>query len=50
VRKPLDAEAEFGWRMEGKNQLRFGLLAVEDSRTLECAVAIAVSWNPAFLE
>jgi len=27
VRKPLDAEAESGWWIEGKNQLRSGWLA-----------------------
>jgi len=44
VRKPLDAEAESGWRMEGKNQLRSVWLARRGEFThLEVAVAIAVS-------
>ena len=45
VRKPLDAEPSraVDGRKERTNCGRFGLLAVENSRTSDCAVAIAVS-------
>jgi hypothetical protein len=52
LRKPLDAEPSpcGGLEKERTNSGRFGLLAVENSRTLKCAVAIAMSWNSVFLD
>ena len=51
LRKPLDAEPSpcGGLEKERTNSGRFGLLAVENSRTLKCAVAIAMSWNSVFV-